>query len=108
VAEDAGRLGVERYVALAHLLEARARAAAGEPLDPTALGAVVEALPRLAGLEAWWLTAELAAAAGVDAWWGLAEQRAGDLAKEAGPHAETLRGYAAARLERMRTGGRRG
>jgi DNA-binding SARP family transcriptional activator len=107
VAEDAGRLGVDRYVAAAHLLEARARAAAGETLDLTALGAVLEALPRLAGLEAWWLTAELGAAAGVDAWWALAEQRAADLAKEAGPHAETLRRYAAARLERMRTGGRR-
>jgi DNA-binding SARP family transcriptional activator len=108
VADDAGHLGAERYVALARLLEARARAAAGEPLDLTVLGALIEALPRLAGLEAWWLTAEMAAAAGVDAWWSLAEQRASDLAKEAGPHAETLRRYATARLERMRTGGRRG
>jgi hypothetical protein len=108
VAEDASRLGVERYVATARLLEARARAAAGEDLDLEAVGRVVDALPPLAGLEAWWLTAELAAAAGVDAWWALAEQRAADLAKEAGPHAETLRRYAAARLERMRTGGRKG
>jgi hypothetical protein len=67
VAEDAGRLGVGRYVAAARLLEARARAAAGEALDRAEVGKVIDALPRLAGLEAWWLTAELAAAAGVDA-----------------------------------------
>jgi hypothetical protein len=107
VAEDAGRIGVARYVAAARLLEARARAAAGDALDLVAVGAVLEALPRLAGLEAWWLTAEMAAAAGVDAWWALAEERAADLAKEAGPHAEALRRYAAAKLERMRTRGLR-
>jgi hypothetical protein len=63
-------------------------------------------LPDLAGLEAWWLTAQAARATGIDAWWELAERRVARLAGEAGERGDGLRRYAAARLERMRTGGR--
>lgn len=105
LAEEAGRLGVARYLAVARLLEALALAAAGEAVDRDELSRLLEALPQLAGLEAWWLTAEVAAVTGVDAWWVLAERRVARLAEGAGDHAETLRRYAATRLERMRTSG---
>lgn len=48
--------------------ELRALAAAGEAVDRDELSRLLEALPQLAGLEAWWLTAEVAAVTGVDAW----------------------------------------
>ena len=67
---------------------------------------ILASLSSLAGLEAWWLTAEMAKAASVEAWWTLAERRAARLAQAAGPHGDTLLRYAGTRLERMRTSSR--
>ena len=58
---------------------------------PGSLESSVEELGRVAPLEAWWLTAELARAFRVDGWQRLAQERAYDLAKRSGPYAETLR-----------------
>jgi DNA-binding SARP family transcriptional activator len=104
----AGSLGVERYVDLAFLLEVQARAALGESGDSAAIGRVLAALPRHAGLEAWWLAAEVAAATGVAAFWSMAEAHAARLAVQAGDHAGAFRRYAGARLETMRTAGSHG
>ena len=83
LAEESGRLGIARYLAAARILEAQARAGAGEALEAGGLAAVLESLPDLAGLEAWWLTAQAARAAGIDAWWDLAERRVQHLAATA-------------------------
>jgi class 3 adenylate cyclase/DNA-binding SARP family transcriptional activator len=106
--DDAERLGARRHAAFARLLEARARAALGDPVDLAGMDSILESLPRLAGLEAWWLTAEIAASAGVEAWWALAEGRVERLARAGGPWAEGLRRYAATRLERIRISGVKG
>ncbi len=105
LAEVAEGIGAGRHAALARLLEARARAALGEPVDLDAVEAVLGELPHVAGVEAWWLTAEVAHAAGVDAWWSLAESRLADLARRAGPYAEGLLRLGPERLERIRTTG---
>jgi tetratricopeptide (TPR) repeat protein len=106
LAEESGRLGIARYGAAARILDAQARAGAGDTIDVDGLAPLLESLPDLAGLEAWWLTAQAARATGIDAWWELAERRVARLAGEAGERGDGLRRYAAARLERMRTGGR--
>src|SRR6185503_4722766 len=79
VVHDAAERGTRRYGTLAALTVARARATAGEPVDHAAVDAALAALDTCAGLEAWRVTAEVAAAAGVDRWWRDAERRAGAL-----------------------------
>jgi hypothetical protein len=88
---DADRRGTARYGLFARVVSARAAAAAGEALDHEALDAALFALERCGGLEAWLVTAELAATTGVDRWWRDAERRAGALVSVAGDHAEPLR-----------------
>jgi tetratricopeptide (TPR) repeat protein len=105
---EAEHIGVIRYADLAFLLEVRAAAALGEPVEHEALATVLGRLPAHAGLESWWLAAEMAAATRTDQFWALAETYAGRLAAGAGEHAETFRSYAGARLESMRTVGRQG
>jgi tetratricopeptide (TPR) repeat protein len=108
VGREATTMGAARHATLAELVEARARLLSGEPVDLDRIGRAVERLGELAGLEAWWLTATMAAASGVDAWMSLAESRVMDLASRAGPYAETLCREAGTTLERMRTTRRRG
>lgn len=96
-------IGGRKYVVLASLLGAQLRAAAGARPDPQTVQEHVNALDEVAGMEAWWVTAEVAAALGVDRWWGLAEERTARLAAAAGEHRSGFEGYAGARLERMRT-----
>src|SRR5206468_831367 len=60
------------------------------------LDGVLNLLDRCGGLEAWRVTAELAAASRVDRWWRDAERRAGVLIANAGDHGETLRRYVGA------------
>jgi tetratricopeptide (TPR) repeat protein len=104
VMADCDRRGTGRYHALALLVAARARLAAGDVLDQPgdarparldheAVDGALTRLETLAGLEAWRLTAELAAAAGEDRWWRDAERRAGSLIAHAGPHGEVLRRF---------------
>jgi hypothetical protein len=86
VRQTAERLGLRRYLVLSRLWLALAM----RPL-PDSLESSVDELGRVAPLEAWWLTAELARAFSVDRWASLAVTRADDLARRSGPYAETLR-----------------
>jgi hypothetical protein len=95
VVADCGERRTSRYSLLARTTMARARLAAGRPIDHDELDGVLDELERSAGLEAWRVTAELAAVAGVDRWWRDAERRAGALVARAGQHHEALRRYVA-------------
>ena len=95
VIDDSDGRGTARYRAFAELTVSRARLAVGDTVDHDALDGVLARLDRLAGLEAWRATAELAAAAGVDRWWRDAERRAGSLVANAGEHGEGLRRFVA-------------
>jgi hypothetical protein len=90
VVEDARALDMARYVVLGQILVVQARLARGDAGDIDGIGRLLEQLPAQAGLEAWWLTADVARRAGVDAWWALAERQLGQLARYAGPHRSTL------------------
>ncbi|MGE3285380.1 MAG: BTAD domain-containing putative transcriptional regulator [Pseudonocardia sp.] len=98
VLADATGRGAARYRALAALVVARARAAQGAPVDRDAVAAALAALDRVAGLEAWWVTAEVAAALDEPRWWALADRRATALVAAAGPYAEPLRRAVGARF----------
>src|SRR5207237_10155312 len=86
VIADAEERGTARYHALAVLAAARARLAVGDPVDHDALDGVLGRLDRLAGLEAWLATAELAAAAGVGRLWRGGQRRAGWPVANPGEH----------------------
>ena len=96
---DTVPLGTVRYEIQARLVAAQARARLG-PARATwpRLRALLDKLPHVAGLEAWWLTAEVADAFGVDQWRALAGRRVAELAARAGDRAETLSRAAARRL----------
>jgi hypothetical protein len=96
--EDATPRGSRRYAALGGVVAARASIAMGQVIDHDALDAVLRELDECAALEAWLVTAELAAATKVDRWWRDAERRAGALVAGAGDHAETLRGWIGVRF----------
>jgi hypothetical protein len=100
---ESKRIGTRRYTALADLLLARSRLAAGERIAHEELDRQLGGLREVAGMEAWRLTARVAATANVDRWWGLAEQRVAELAAHAGVHAESLQRVAGTMLARMRT-----
>ena len=100
--DEAAATGDRRYTALAALLAVQARAALDEPVDRPAVGSLLEGLGAFAGLEAWWITAETAAATGVEAFWSLAEAHAARLAAEAGPRAAVAREAIRARLDGIR------
>lgn len=97
VRDDAAARGAPRYETLAALVLARARAAAGAPVDVAALDALVDTLPRVAGMEAWWLAADMAAEFGSDRWRVASERLADVLARRAGRHGESLRAFARSR-----------
>jgi hypothetical protein len=77
-----------------------------EPVDLDSLGAVLARLPECAGLEAWRITAEVAAATGEKAFWALAEGYVARLAASAGDRAESFTSYASRHLESMKRAGR--
>ena len=108
VVQRAQQLGMVRYVSLARLISAEARAKGGRPVDPETVAGVVEHLDRVAGPEAWWITAEVAAACGVDAWWPAAEQRVARLASGAGEYKEQFVRQAGTMLDKIRTSRRSG
>lgn len=108
VSEDARELSASRYVVLARLVQARSRMTAGEPEDLDEVGRLLDRLVEVAGLEAWWLAAEVAAETGVDAWRVTAERHLATVARAAGPYADLLSRRAATRLERMSITGRSG
>ena len=88
---DGEERGTDRYRLFGLVVAARAAAASGELVDHDRVDAALVALERCGGLEAWIVTAELAAATGVDRWWRDAERRAGALVAVSGDHAEILR-----------------
>ncbi len=98
LAEDAAALGATRHALQARLLHAVAAHRLSQPADLTQIEALLGALPRLAGLESWWLTAEVAAEFGVVEWQALAGTRVRDLLAVAGPYEASLRRAAAQRL----------
>ncbi|HXP33544.1 MAG TPA: BTAD domain-containing putative transcriptional regulator [Acidimicrobiales bacterium] len=98
LARDAAALGAPRHELQARLLGAMARHQAGLRCAPEEVDALLLGLDRLAGLESWWLTAEVAECFAVARWRALAAQRAADLASSAGPFASSLRRAAADRL----------
>lgn len=79
-----------------------------QPVDVGAIAPTLLSLEGLAGLEGWWLTAQLAGATGIEDWWRLAEDRVARLAASAGERGHAFARYAGTRLESMRTAGRRG
>jgi hypothetical protein len=99
--DDAQARRSGRYGDLAAVVAARADAALGDIIDGAALDATLARLDRCAGLEAWMVTAELAAATGVDQWWRDADRRAGALVAASGDHAETLRKWIGVTFTRL-------
>ncbi len=85
---DASARGSGRYHALAAAVLA---CAAPAEVVPDELDGVLASLERRAGMEAWRITAEVAAATGVERWRRDAERRAGALVAAAGPWAESVR-----------------
>ncbi|HLH28725.1 MAG TPA: hypothetical protein VKW77_07400, partial [Acidimicrobiales bacterium] len=96
VVEDAAARRTSRYGCWARVVAAQAALSCGEPADLAEVDAALVALEGCAGLEAWRITAELAAAAGEDRWWRDAERRAATLVVRAGDMGETLRRHVAA------------
>jgi DNA-binding SARP family transcriptional activator len=94
VVTDAAARGAARYETLASLVRARARAASGATVDVAELERTVDALPNVAGMEAWWLTAEVAAELGSDRWRVASERLVDDLVARAGPAGTTLPAFA--------------
>jgi hypothetical protein len=98
---DAEQRGSDRYRLFGTIVAARVAVASGEWLDHDALNAALVALESCGGLEAWLVTAELAADTGLDRWWRDAERRAGALVSVSGEHAEPLRGWIGERFARL-------
>jgi DNA-binding SARP family transcriptional activator len=92
-ADVASASGNRRHAALARCVGAEAAARAGFPVDLDAVDRDLASLERSAGLEAWIVTARVAAACGVDRWWHLAERRAGTFVDRAGPLADDARAH---------------
>jgi DNA-binding SARP family transcriptional activator len=91
-----------RYVGMAAAVAARAHVGLGDTaaVDQDELAKTIALLDGCGALEAWWVTAEVAAAldrAGIDAdrWWRDADRRAGALVGQAGAHSESLRRHVA-------------
>jgi tetratricopeptide (TPR) repeat protein len=87
---EADDRGMERYQVLGGILVAQARIVAGDRLDEAEIGDLLVRLPDVAGLEAWWITADLATATANDRFRALAETRVADLAARAGAYAADL------------------
>ncbi|MGQ0618016.1 MAG: ATP-binding protein [Acidimicrobiia bacterium] len=91
-------LGTRRYELLGRAVAARADAALGHPIDHAGLDGVLAELERTAALEAWMVTAEVAATTGVQRWWRDAERRAAGLMVAAGPDNSPLAAFVARRF----------
>jgi len=94
VADESHARGVRRYELFATLVNVRA----GAPTAPDALTATLAELDRLAGLEVWWLTAELAQQRDDAELWQQARRRVDALAARSGRYAASLQAYAARRF----------
>ena len=90
LAHDAAVLGVPRYEVQALLVQARADHRSGLPVAPSEVDAALHRLEGLAGLEAWWIMAEVAAEFQQPAWDALARQHLAALSTRSGPYAVSL------------------
>jgi tetratricopeptide (TPR) repeat protein len=105
--------GDARYAVLGRLTVARARARAGESVDPDAVAADLDRLPELAAPESWRLTAWTARDLRVDPWWARAEDCVQRLASDLERHpagigdtdAEVFRRRARVWLDDLRAAG---
>jgi len=95
-------LGVPRYVSVARLLGHRANRALGLPVELSALAADLDLLDSCVAIEAWWWTGDVAADFASASWLDRAMERAGQLARNAGSHADGLRSAAQRRLRTWR------
>jgi tetratricopeptide (TPR) repeat protein len=98
LAVDSAGLGASRYEVQARLVVAMAAQRAGSPTDMDEVDRSLLKLEEVAGLESWWITAEVVEVFGVDAWKELARCRAAALSHRAGPYAAGLLRSAAHRL----------
>jgi hypothetical protein len=94
--------GIARYEVLGRLLGARVLLTAGQPVERNTVDDLLAELTSVAGLEAWRLTAIVAAAGDEPRWWKLAELRVAELSDRAGPYAEQLQKSASATLDDLR------
>lgn len=98
LAANATELGALRHATLARLALAQARARNGDPANYDEVERDLAELPAVAGLDAWWLTADLANDYPVDRWWQLAEARLAELLDASGTYRHQLHQYASGRL----------
>jgi hypothetical protein len=101
VRDDAARRGARRATVQAEVVQHLAAARTGSA-DDVAIDATVDALDGLARLEAWRLTARLAAATGRADLWATAERYAELLAAACGSDADRVRGWTKSELARLR------
>lgn len=106
---DAALLRAPRYSLLAEVLRLAAVAGlGGAPADPGALRRLSDSLSAVAGVEAWWLLADLGAATGVELCFDLAGGHRARLAASLDSHARSaFVAYAGARQERISRRGRK-
>ena len=90
LALEAERLGAPRYEVQARLVAAMAAHRAGEQADLDAVDLLLRRLGDVAGLEAWWVTAEVARVFAVPKWESLAWARVAALRPRAGAYAKAL------------------
>ena len=74
---DAGRARVPRYRVQAQLVAATAARQGGRTVDLHAVDRLLGELDQVAGLESWWITADVAQAFGVEEWERLARRPGG-------------------------------
>jgi DNA-binding SARP family transcriptional activator len=98
LAADASALGTPRYAVQANLIAAMAAHRAGLSVDHDVIGHLLHALDHLAGLESWWITAEVAREFRVAQWDTMARRRVADLRAKSGDYAASLGHLAARRL----------
>lgn len=102
VVEGAEAASNARHGLMARCVAAEAVARGGGAVDPQLVDGWLARLDACAGLEAWLVTARLAAACGVDRWWRDAERRAGRVVRAAGPLADDARRHVDRSLAALR------
>jgi len=95
---DAAERGIPRYKVQAQLVAATAARQVGRTVEHHEVDRLLGELDEVAGLESWWITADVAQAFGVDQWEQLARRRVGALHSHAGRYAASLERAAARRL----------
>ncbi|HEY1989219.1 MAG TPA: BTAD domain-containing putative transcriptional regulator [Acidimicrobiales bacterium] len=90
LAADTAILGASRYEVQARLVAAMAGRQMGAVTDLDEVEQLLSRLDELAGLEGWWITAQVARVFDVRDWEQLAQRRLVALRARAGPHARAL------------------